>query len=154
MNIPVRLWGLDPFHRCNIKLFIKQIQQLQQVENFPGVYNLFDHPVTRFQVVGVIVSIERKEKFIKFAVDDGTSVIFTCLWFDNRIQADDVTKYQLGHLVSVTGKLKVFREQKEINVENIVLQSDHNFEAYHWLDVMNCYKIYQKKVVYPPQFTQ
>lgn len=52
-------------------------------------------------------------------MDDGTSVIFTCLWFDNRIQVDDITKYQLGHLVSVTGKLKVFREQKEINIDNI-----------------------------------
>ena len=33
---PPRLWGLDPMYRCNVKLFISQILQLNQVEGFAG----------------------------------------------------------------------------------------------------------------------
>ena len=31
-----------------------------------GVYNLNNHPVTRFHIVGCVVSIDRKEKYVKF----------------------------------------------------------------------------------------
>ena len=33
---PVNVWGLDPLHRCGIKLFIRQINHLPQIIGFPG----------------------------------------------------------------------------------------------------------------------
>lgn len=151
IDIPVRLWGLDPLHRCGIKLFISQLHTLPQVLDFEGVYALYGHPVTRFEIVGCIVRIERKELFIKFGVDDGTGVIQCCVWLNKTIDKE-LDSHKLGQLVSVCGKLNIFRGNSELRVDRLTLELDPNFEIYHWIEVIKCREIYKRKFDLPKEF--
>ena len=51
-------------------------------------------------------------------VDDGTGILLCFLWL-NKILFEEVEHINRAHLVSVRGKLNVFREEKEITVESI-----------------------------------
>ncbi|XP_065660607.1 CST complex subunit STN1 isoform X3 [Hydra vulgaris] len=145
---PVKFWGLDPLHRCSIKLFIKQINNLPQVQGFQGVFVLHGHPITRFEVLGCIVSKHLTNHYIKYAVDDGTGVISCCLWLNENLPSV-LCSYNLGDLVSVTGKLQIFRDEREIRVERLTLEEDLNIEYFHWSQIINFQEIYKAKFVIP-----
>ena len=51
-------------------------------------------------------------------VGDGTGILLCCLWL-NKILFEEIEHINRAHLVSVRGKLNVFREEKEITVESI-----------------------------------
>ena len=50
-------------------------------------------------------------------VDDGTGVITCCKWKKQPEDDEKYTSITLGLLVKVDGKIKIFREERQINVE-------------------------------------
>lgn len=146
----VRLWALDPLFRCNLKLFICQMLSLPEVSGFEGVYLLFDHHVTRFEVLGCIVSVDKKEKFVKYRIDDGTGVIDLCLWLNNYYDPSVLT-FELGQLVSASGKMTTFRDERQLNIDQITLEDDANAEPFHWLEIIRYQDIYKKEVILPEE---
>jgi OB-fold nucleic acid binding domain. len=52
-------------------------------------------------------------------VDDGTGVIGCCVWLNTNEFDERVFEYKHGDLVSVSGKLTIFREEREIVVDRI-----------------------------------
>jgi len=152
---PVRLWGLDALFWSHMKLFVKQIQYLQEVPDHKGVYSYANkHPVTRVEIVGYIVSIDVKEKLTTYGVDDGSGMIPCCRWRQSDESVDNgQEQLNLGQLVTVQGKISVFREQRQLTVDLIYAESDPNTETLLWLETVNLGKTVYRKT-FPPSLKE
>ncbi|XP_041376809.1 CST complex subunit STN1-like [Gigantopelta aegis] len=133
-------WGLDFCFRTFNKMYIKDILQLQEYPTFSGAFAYKNHPIYKVDVLGTVVRVEQRSKCFVYAVDDGTGVISCSCWKNNDDNTSDIVKrfqklppsllakvdsilsdelenegYQLGDLLNVRGKIKVFRDMKEIS---------------------------------------
>jgi len=122
-----------------MKMFVKEIQNLQEHPDYKGVYCYNKtHPVIRVEILGHIVSLDVKEKLTTYGVDDGSGTIPCCRWHSSDHSSDSaVGKFSLGQLVTVQGKISVFREQRQLTVDLIYAESDPNAEVMFWLEAVN-----------------
>ncbi|CAH1800441.1 unnamed protein product, partial [Owenia fusiformis] len=130
---PEEYWGLDPLFRTPVKLYIKHVLEMPE-SPAAGVFLFKNHPIVKVDIQGTVVSIIEKTKFTSYGVDDSTGVINCCCWNN----ADDITdldtsdplsnilrdslrdipgisNVKLGDTLNVKGKLKVFRDRREIS---------------------------------------
>lgn len=106
-------------------------------------YYLHDRPVSRVEVVGVVVEIKRSANRIVFTVDDGTGLI-RCLKFLAQKMADvsDPMRHaDVGSVVIVQGIMEQrdsneFEYQITLKVNSVNPSIDPNIEAYHWTSCM------------------
>ena len=61
-----RLWGYDPLLENKYKLSIRDVLQLDQYGSYKGVYKIANHPVTTVWIMGDVISILIKEKYISY----------------------------------------------------------------------------------------
>ncbi|KAK6190919.1 hypothetical protein SNE40_002685 [Patella caerulea] len=128
---PPKYWGLDYHFRSCLKLYICEILQAPYNTPCKGVFAYKNHPFQKVDIMGVIVGIDERTRCYTYNVDDGTGVITCAIWnnlpVDNyplrRLpgilikKLDDVCKpklYELGDMIHVCGKLKMFRNMREI----------------------------------------
>ena len=52
-------------------------------------------------------------------MDDGTGVIGCCVWLNAKEFDSRILDYKHGELLSLSGKISIFREQREISVDRI-----------------------------------
>ena len=102
-------WGLDPLCWSFVKVFIVQVHQLSLFEGTADTHMLYGRPISRVEVVGVVVSVKQHARFVKYYIDDGTGVIACMAW---KQHADSVPRgeselpvFELGDTVCVQGKL-------------------------------------------------
>ena len=60
---------------------------------------------------------------IFYLVDDGSGTIPCCCWHSSDPNEDRTQSYNLGQLVTVHGKISVFREQRQLTVDQICIQA-------------------------------
>ncbi|PVD31311.1 hypothetical protein C0Q70_06723 [Pomacea canaliculata] len=148
---PPKLWGLSSLFNVFNKLYIRDIIRLKPYPGFPGAFAYGNHPVFKVDVVGIVVKAEEKDKIFIYAVDDGTGVVSALCWkrpfswsghvatpglpteLQSRLtrwqqEIEVASGYQLGHLIHVRGKLKVYRGMMEI------VASYHLILQYLWKD--------------------
>ncbi|XP_028409616.1 CST complex subunit STN1-like [Dendronephthya gigantea] len=144
--LPVKFWGLDPLYWTHVKLFARDVLKLKEYPGFTGVYAISNHPIVHALVVGYIVKVDKREKLTNYGVDDGTGFLPCCMWHDqsNGIEAD------FGDLVTVMGRISTFREERQITLSKLNIETDSNVEVLHWLEVMKLKEVYQKPFK-PPQ---
>ncbi|XP_060698150.1 CST complex subunit STN1 isoform X2 [Hemiscyllium ocellatum] len=82
--LPSMFWGLDPIHGVFAKLYIKDILELKKSCPIPGVFFYKTHPITKVDILGIIVQKREREKSVSFGVDDGTGVISCLCWKKQR----------------------------------------------------------------------
>ena len=86
-------------------------------------------PIRKVEMVGVVVSRERKDKFLKFELDDGSGCVPCILWLNHmtnrfypktdKSQMDSMAtmalkqaeQVQLGSLVEVQGQITIYNQQ-------------------------------------------
>jgi len=56
-------------------------------------------------------------------VDDGSGTIACCCWHSSDPNEDGRESFDLGQLVTVQGKISVFREQRQLTVDQICIQA-------------------------------
>lgn len=109
------------------------------------------------ETVGVVVSRERKDKFLAFLVDDGSGCIRCIFWLNHQIDhatdlgiaaemaLNEAEAVQLGKLVRVRGKITMYRGMLQINVRDVLVEREPNAEVLHWLDCIrlakHCYDL-------------
>ncbi|KAJ4821587.1 CST complex subunit STN1 [Rhynchospora pubera] len=107
--------------------------------------------ISRAEILGVVVSLESKPKFVKFLLDDGTGCVPCILWLhpllppsDNdptpellRLQARTV---RLGEQLRVRGRITLYRAQLQITVADVFVEKDPNMETFHRLDCLRLAK--------------
>ncbi|CAL9156910.1 unnamed protein product [Musa hybrid cultivar] len=97
-------------------------------------------PVSRAEAVGVVVSRERKDKYLSFLVDDGSGCIPCILWLNHQydrerdlgvaaeMAREEAAVVQLGKLVRVRGRITAYRGVVQITVGDVVVERDPNSE--------------------------
>ncbi|XP_060071006.1 CST complex subunit STN1-like [Ylistrum balloti] len=135
---PTSTWGLDYYFMIYNKMYIADVVQMKENIVFPGTYLYRDHPLFKVDIIGVVVKVEQNHTCFTYTVDDGTGVIPCCCWkkdlfnmsepgsdwselpsdlqgLASRITDNKIHEgYALGDLIQVRGKVKVFRDQREV----------------------------------------
>ncbi|KAJ2392244.1 hypothetical protein GGI23_005263 [Coemansia sp. RSA 2559] len=129
-------WGLDPLFWTSVKLFVGDLHNVL-LDSSESVFFIGNRRVARaVEVVGIVVLVEtRSPKVTAYNVDDGTGVIQCIVFSTPEEQADLDTRalYPLGTTVRVEGRLKVYRDKRELAVRHIKAV-DPNEEALGWLE--------------------
>ncbi|KAI8498667.1 CST complex subunit STN1 [Branchiostoma belcheri] len=80
--LPQTYWGLDPLHRAYVKMFVRDVLEMDIYPGHPtlNVYAYRNHPISRVDLLGWVVRVEEREKLFNYAIDDGTGVISCTCW--------------------------------------------------------------------------
>ena len=108
-TLDITQWGKDPMFSCFCKMYVADIIQLQEIQNapprtlpllpqpktpqhypgpYPPVFEYQGHPVWKVDIVGIIVGVLCKERFINYKLDDGTGVITCTYWRKQKENSD------------------------------------------------------------------
>lgn len=110
---------------------------MKEYTGYKGMYRYSNnYPVVRVEISGYIVSIDSREKLTTYGVDDGSGTISCCKWHSQDLSTGQES-YDLGQLVTVQGKISVFREQRQLTIDLIYSEKDPNAEVLFWLEAVN-----------------
>ncbi|XP_074089883.1 CST complex subunit STN1 isoform X3 [Macrotis lagotis] len=116
---PSLLWGLDPVFLAFAKLYVKDILNMKESQQAPGVFFYNGHPIKQVDVLGTVVGVRERESFYSYgakicsSVADGQSL--TSLFRKLQETIDKKTKLEIGDVVRMRGYVRVYREQREIH---------------------------------------
>jgi hypothetical protein len=114
-------------------LFIKHIKESKIINN---LFYLNQTPFQYCTITGIICGIHIKSNNTIITVNDGTESIDCVNW--------NTEKYQLGMIIQVKGKVALFKDQIQININSITI-GDYKTELFHWAQAMKLYKLYTTK---------
>ncbi|NXA19208.1 STN1 protein, partial [Ibidorhyncha struthersii] len=139
-EMPSLHWGLDPVFSAFARLYIKDIKEMRESKQVPGIFFYNGHPVRQVDVVGIVVQMKERDAFYNYGVDDSTGVI-NCVCWKNPMVAEtslsgrpstpssltvleqmkklqemvsQKTKLEIGDVVRVRGHIRTYRQQREI----------------------------------------
>ncbi|XP_071668226.1 CST complex subunit STN1 isoform X2 [Patagioenas fasciata] len=73
-------WGMDPVFSAFARLYIKDIKEMRESKQVPGIFFYNGHPVRQVDVVGIVVQTKERDAFFNYGVDDSTGVINCVCW--------------------------------------------------------------------------
>ncbi|XP_041789913.1 CST complex subunit STN1 [Chelmon rostratus] len=92
---PSMLWGQDPIFSAFARLFVRDILQMTESTQVPGIYFYNLHPIYKVDVLGTVVYKREREDFFCYGVDDGTGVINCLCWKNDLLkEKGDPTKWR------------------------------------------------------------
>ncbi|NXN36653.1 STN1 protein, partial [Rhinoptilus africanus] len=139
-EMPSLYWGMDPVFSAFARLYIKDIKEMRESKQVPGIFFYNRHPVRQVDVVGIVVQTKERDAFYNYGVDDSTGVI-NCVCWKNPVVAETSlsgrpstpgsltvleqmkklqemvshkTKLEIGDVVRVRGHIRTYRQQREI----------------------------------------
>ncbi|KAM4774628.1 CST complex subunit STN1 isoform 1-T4 [Cyanocitta cristata] len=133
-------WGIDPVFSAFARLYIKDITEMRESKQVPGIFFYNGHPIRQVDVVGIVVQTKEREAFYNYGVDDSTGVINCVCWknpmvaetplsghpstpssltvFEQMKKLQEIvsqkTKLEIGDVVRVRGHIRTYRQQREI----------------------------------------
>ncbi|NXJ73559.1 STN1 protein, partial [Trogon melanurus] len=140
---PSLYWGMDPVFSAFARLYIKDIKEMRESKQVPGIFFYNGHPVRQVDVIGIVIQKKERDAFYSYGVDDSTSVI-NCICWKNPMVAEtslsgnlsnkythsslavleqmkrlqevvsQKTKLEIGDVVRVRGHIRTYRQQREI----------------------------------------
>nr|XP_021391977.1 CST complex subunit STN1 [Lonchura striata domestica]XP_021391978.1 CST complex subunit STN1 [Lonchura striata domestica] len=139
-EMPSLHWGIDPVFSAFARLYIKDITEMRESIQVPGVFFYNGHPIRQVDVVGIVVQTKERDAFYNCGVDDSTGVI-NCVCWKNPMVAETPlsghpstpsslsvfeqlkklqetvsqrTKLEIGDVVRVRGHIRTYRQKREI----------------------------------------
>ncbi|NXE18860.1 STN1 protein, partial [Ardeotis kori] len=133
-------WGMDPVFSAFARLYIKDIKEMRESKQVPGIFFYNGHPVRQVDVVGIVVQTKERDAFYNYGVDDSTGVI-NCVCWKNPMVAEtslsgcpstpssltvleqmkklqemviQKSKLEIGDVIRVRGHIRTYRQQREI----------------------------------------
>ncbi|XP_059149045.1 CST complex subunit STN1-like [Physella acuta] len=180
LAIPALTIGLDPLFKVCYKLRVTDILQLQKARiirnDIPETTDLMclnGHIIQKVEIMGIIVRVDKRERFISYGVDDGTGVISCTVWknsnneqvismaslprslqekfaaITSHYQSSVHEGYSLGDLVQIQGRVRVHRDMNEISALDHRKIENPNVELERILDLPKFYKLYKQPVILP-----
>ncbi|NXX90283.1 STN1 protein, partial [Centropus bengalensis] len=143
-EMPSLHWGMDPVFSAFARLYIKDIKEMRESKQVPGVFFYNKHPVRQVDVLGIVVQTKERDAFYNYGVDDSTGVINCVCWKNPMVaetslsgnisscpstpssltvleqmkklqeKASWKTKLEIGDVVRVRGHIRTYRQQREI----------------------------------------
>lgn len=124
-HLPGPLIGLDPVYWSEPKLDISTISRLRESQSVPGVFLISNHPFTRVEIVGIVIGVDKRDKYSKYEVDDSSGAAIHCMHWTPP------SPVEIGDLVCIRGRITTFRAEREIKVFQIFKLSDMNELTIH-----------------------
>ncbi|XP_065833196.1 CST complex subunit STN1-like isoform X2 [Oscarella lobularis] len=120
---PPRFWGLDKLYWSYVKLNCADVLEIPEYPKYSGCYCVGNHPIVRVELMGDVVRLHRKTKNLVFDLDDGTGICSCCYWLrgDEEEEDNDTVKLKLGQLVTVRGKITVYRGQRQLTAAAVCI---------------------------------
>nr|XP_048294944.1 CST complex subunit STN1 isoform X2 [Myodes glareolus] len=131
-EIPSLFWGLDPVFLAFAKLYIRDILEMKESQQVPGIYIYNGHPIRRVDIMGTVVGVRERDAFYSYAghvdrpagpslsttadaslsVDDATGVINCTCWkrLSNTESSSDPAAPSTARELSMTSQLKKLQE--------------------------------------------
>ncbi|XP_045884042.1 CST complex subunit STN1 isoform X3 [Meles meles] len=177
---PSLLWGLDPVFLAFAKLYIRDILDLKESRQVPGVFFYKGHPIKQVEILGTVIGRREKDAFYSYGVDDSTGVISCICWKkSNSTEAasattatatlgelnvtsqlkklqdtvEQKTKIEIGDIVQIRGSVHTYREEREIRVTTYYKVDDPvcNIQILRMLELPRIYrKVYDQPFRSPP----
>ena len=141
-------WGAHPAFWSYMHLSAAGIAALQPSQQHGQVFLLGSRAVAKVHAVGYVVNVDVRGMMVAYTLDDGSGLVRCVHWLDSaafgHLSAADVRRHSLGlgRLVSVRGKVNVYRDVVQINVHAVREEKDPNAEIVHWLRVRKVLKRY------------
>lgn len=110
---PFMLWGLDPMFSAFARLYIKDILQMTESTQVPGIYFYNSHPIHKVDVFGTVVYKKERDDFFCYGVDDGTGVI-NCLCGKNELLKEAGDPAGGKHTVGAQGGFDPVAEMRKL----------------------------------------
>ncbi|XP_061314813.1 CST complex subunit STN1 [Pezoporus flaviventris] len=133
-------WGLDPVFFAFARLYIKDIKEMRESKQVPGIFFYNRHPIRQVDVVGLVVQRKERDAFYSYGVDDSTGVINCVCWKSPMVaeasssgrpstpssltmleqikklqeMVSQKTKLEIGDVIRVRGHIRTYRQQREI----------------------------------------
>ncbi|KAI9209221.1 uncharacterized protein BJ171DRAFT_485779 [Polychytrium aggregatum] len=144
--------GLDFMFWASCKLNIRDIHRMAVMEEYQDVFRYKGRPVRNAEICGLIVGIDESHSRIGYLVDDGTGTINCWQWLSEPpsigAEADQHRIMSLGDCVVVSGKIKEYRDVRQLTVNSIRVESDPNFEALAWMQTIDAkLRAYDRPIV-------
>ncbi|XP_049620354.1 CST complex subunit STN1 [Suncus etruscus] len=137
---PSLFWGLDPVFLAFAKLYIRDILDLKESCQVPGIFFYKGHPIRQVDILGTVVGVRERETFYVYGVDDSTGVINCICWkklasseSSSAVAAPSArelsltaqlmklqetikqrTKLEIGDVLRVRGCVQIYRGEREI----------------------------------------
>eukprot|EP00069_Balaena_mysticetus_P008264 bmy_19667T0 len=136
---PSLLWGLDPVFLAFAKLYIRDILDLKESRQVPGVFFYSGHPIKQVDILGTVIGVRERDAFYSYGVDDSTGVINCICWkkLNNSKSSSDApsarelsltsqlkklqetiaqrTKVEIGDIIRIRGHVRMYRGEREIH---------------------------------------
>ncbi|PKA47844.1 CST complex subunit STN1 [Apostasia shenzhenica] len=150
---------MDPTRSTHVKLLAADFLSLAVSPSVPPTFTRRTRPVSRAEAVGVVVSRDSRQKFLRFLLDDGSGCVPCVIWLNHHLLLPRLStsaasaasadldaasarahagKVRLGELLRVRGRVTVYRGELQITVKDVVVERDPNSEVLHWL---HCIKL-------------
>jgi len=140
----------DPLFYTHVKMCAASFHKLGPYKKYPEAYDFYGHPITKVEIMGVVVTKRLVRSKTLFVVDDGTGLINCILWNKKESEDTNENEIELGHTVHVWGKLSHFRDQREITIFNHRIVDEPNGEILAWLDLINVTLNFYEPTSLPP----
>ncbi|XP_023147841.2 CST complex subunit STN1 isoform X2 [Amphiprion ocellaris] len=112
---PSMLWGLDPTFSAFARLYVRDILQMTESTQVPGIYFYNMHPIYKVDVLGTVVYKREREDFFCYGVDDGTGVINCMCWKNDLLkEREDPSKTAGKHSDGAQGGFNPVTELKKL----------------------------------------
>lgn len=152
-------------HLVHVKILAADLLSLTIQHTSPPAFLRFGRTVARAELVGIVVSRDRRDKFLSFVIDDGTGCVPCILWLNHQYLNAGQSEFdptaemamkmseevRLGSLLRVRGKIATYRGAIQITVRDLVVEKDPNSEVLHWLQ---CVRLAKECYDLPPPSAQ
>uniref|UniRef100_A0A673SV21 CST complex subunit STN1 n=1 Tax=Suricata suricatta TaxID=37032 RepID=A0A673SV21_SURSU len=148
---PSILWGLDPVFLAYAKLYIRDILDLKESCQVPGVFFYNGHPIKQVEILGTVIGRREKEAFYSYGATTGGPTIgelnVTSQLKKLQETIEQRTKIEIGDIIQIRGYIHTYREEREIRVTTYYKVDDPvcNIQIARMLELPSIYrKVYDQ----------
>uniref|UniRef100_A0A096M718 CST complex subunit STN1 n=1 Tax=Poecilia formosa TaxID=48698 RepID=A0A096M718_POEFO len=117
---PSMLWGMDPIFSAFARLFVRDILQMTESVQVPGIYFYNLHPIYKVDVLGTVVYKRERDDFFCYGAgtkhSDAAEGGFDLVAELRKLRQKQRKRchLEIGELIRVRGPVKTSRQQREI----------------------------------------
>lgn len=78
--LPSEEWGSNPQFWTFTKIFISTLFSLPFLKEFKNILILKNNPLSKIEILGILVAVSIKTKYIEFLLDDCTGIVSCKYW--------------------------------------------------------------------------
>ncbi|XP_033276977.1 CST complex subunit STN1 isoform X3 [Orcinus orca] len=112
---PSLSWGLDPVFLAFAKLYIRDILDLKESHQVPGVFFYSGHPIKQVDILGTVIGVRERDAFyICGAAPSARELSLTSQLKKLQETIAQRTKVEIGDIIRIRGHIRMYRGEREI----------------------------------------